>query len=69
MDTGMGMFLLFLIGVILPLAIMLLIVVGWLIKFFGNLDPESYLWRPLIKWGGLVIVILILELIFVIIFG
>ncbi len=59
MDSGRGMILIFLIGFILPLGILVLVAVGYLIKFLWDIDEEVGCFRPIIVIAGITIVLLI----------
>ena len=69
MSYGTGMLLILLIGCVLPLAILFLVAVGWLIKFMWDVDPDGLFWRPIIKYGGIWIVLVIGLLIFFVMWG
>ena len=69
MDDGTVMLLIFLIGVILPCAILLLVAVGALLRFLWEIDDAGVLYRPLIKWGGCWLLMIISLLIFFMVIG
>jgi len=61
-------FWIFLIGMVLPCAILYLVAAGWLIKFAWDIDEEGCLFRPIIITGAFILIVILL-IIFSILLG